>query len=90
MAVYLGRFCPKCRNYFGVVIGEPQGHAKSNPFTVAALHADTKSTGRSIRVMPRSAIDRIPLASKAGRIKVFGWKNIHKHDGASEWPQARA
>jgi hypothetical protein len=24
MAVYLARTCPKCRNYFGIVIGEPK------------------------------------------------------------------
>src|SRR5262249_54815423 len=35
-----------------------------NPSTVAALHADTKSTGRSFQVMAQSAIDKIPPGPK--------------------------
>jgi len=31
MAVYLARSCPKCRNYFGVVIAERQGRGKPQP-----------------------------------------------------------
>jgi hypothetical protein len=75
MAIYLARSCPRCRNYFGVV----------NPYTVAALHADTKSTGRSFQVMPQSAIDKIPPGLKLDALtaeKVFGWKNVHKREVA--------
>ena len=52
--------------------------AAVDPFTVVALHADTKSTGRSIQVMPQSAIDRIPSGPKLDALtaeKVFGWTN---------------
>ena len=31
MAVYLARSCPMCRNYFGVVIAEPEARGKSQP-----------------------------------------------------------
>jgi hypothetical protein len=31
MAVYLARTCPKCRNYFGVVIAELEGRGRSQP-----------------------------------------------------------
>src|SRR5262245_19707926 len=43
MAVYLARSCPRCRDYFGVVIAETQGHAK--PQSIHGRCA-TKSTGR--------------------------------------------
>ena len=61
-----------------------------NPFTVVALHADTRSTGRcfvrnsppglwlnqpSIESHPGPKLDAITAE------KVFGWKNVHKHDG---------
>src|SRR5215831_16713762 len=47
-----------------------------NPSTAAALHADTKLTGCSIQVVPRSAIDRTPSGPKLDALtaeKVFGW-----------------
>jgi hypothetical protein len=56
-----------------------------NPFTVVALSVDTKSTGRSFQVMARSGIDKIPPGPKLDALtaeKVFGWKNVHKHDNA--------
>jgi hypothetical protein len=31
MAVYLARSCPECRNYFGVVVAEPEGRGKPQP-----------------------------------------------------------
>jgi hypothetical protein len=56
-----------------------------NPFTVVALTVDTKSSGRSFQVMAQSAIDKIPPGPKLDALtaeKVFGWKNVHKHEGA--------
>jgi hypothetical protein len=49
------------------------------------LLADTKSTGRSFQGMAQSAIDEIPPGPKLDALtaeKVFGWKNVHKHEGA--------
>ena len=36
MAVYLARSCPKVRNYFGVVIAEPQSDGNAQPFASVA------------------------------------------------------
>jgi hypothetical protein len=63
MAVYLARSCPKCRNYFGVVIGEPKNNVQPIRAAVAPS-VDTKSTGRSFQVMAQSAIDKIPPGPK--------------------------
>jgi hypothetical protein len=57
---------------------------------VVVPHADTRSTGRcfvrnSSKVMAQSAIDKIPPGAKLDALtaeKVFGWKNVHKHEGA--------
>jgi hypothetical protein len=56
-----------------------------NPFAVIAPHAATKSAGLSFRVMPQSAIDKIPQGPKLDALtaeRIFGWKNVHKHEGA--------
>jgi hypothetical protein len=40
-------------------------------------------TGRSFQVMAQSAIDKIPPGPKLDALtaeKVFGWKNVHKHN----------
>ena len=53
------------------------------PLTVTALHADTKSTGRFIQAMPRSAIDKIPSGPKLDALtaeKVFGGRTFTKHE----------
>src|SRR4030095_5122961 len=45
----------------------------------------TRSTGRYCQVMAQSAIDKIPLGPKLDELtaeKVFGWKNVHKHEGS--------
>jgi hypothetical protein len=50
-----------------------------------APSVDTKSTGRSFPVMAQSAIDKIPPGPKLDALtaeKVFGWKNVHKHEGS--------
>jgi hypothetical protein len=50
-----------------------------------ALSVDTRSTGRSFQVMAQSAIDKIAPGPKLDALraeKVFGWKNLHKHQGA--------
>jgi len=56
-----------------------------NPYAVVALSVDTKSTGRSFQVMAQSGIDKIPSGPKLDALtaeKVFGWKNVHKHEGS--------
>jgi hypothetical protein len=57
-----------------------------NQYVVVALNVDTKSIGRSFQVMAQSiGVDRIPPGPKLDALtveKVFGWKNVHKHDGA--------
>ena len=46
---------------------------------------DTKSTGRPFQARFRSAIDKIAPGPKLDALtaeKVFGWKNVHKHEGS--------
>jgi hypothetical protein len=55
-----------------------------NPFTVVALGVATKSAGHSFQAMAQSAVDKIPPGPQLDALtaqKVFGWKNIHKHEG---------
>src|SRR5262250_3908925 len=52
---------------------------------VIVPNADTKSAGLSFRVMPQSAIDKIPQGPKLDALtaeRIFGWKDVHKHEGA--------
>jgi hypothetical protein len=52
---------------------------------VVALTAGTNLIGRCFEVMAQSAIDKIPPGPKLDGLtveKVFGWKNVHKHQGA--------
>ena len=47
--------------------------------------ADTRSTGLAFPVMAQSAIDKIPPGPKLDALtaeKVFGWQNVHKHEGS--------
>src|SRR5262245_14654315 len=63
----------------------PKAVGIPNPFMVDAPTADTKSIGRSSQVMAQSAIDKIspgPQLDAVTAEEVFGWKNVHKHDGA--------
>jgi hypothetical protein len=56
-----------------------------DPYAAVAPFADTKSTGRSFQVMAQSAVDKIPPGPKLDALtaeRVFGWKNVHKHEGA--------
>jgi hypothetical protein len=65
--------------------GNRKAKTTCNLFSVAVVSVDTKSTGRSFQVMAQSAIDRIPPGTKLDALtadKVFGWKNVHKHEGA--------
>ena len=65
--------------------GTRETKATCNLYAVVPLSVDTKSTGRSFQVMAQSAIDRIPPGPKLDALtadKVFGWKNVHKHEGA--------
>jgi hypothetical protein len=85
MAVNLARSCPRCRNYFGVVIAEPKTVGSHNPSMVVVLSADTKSTRRYFQVIAESAVDKISPGPKLDALtaeKVFGWKKVHKHNGA--------
>jgi len=55
-----------------------------NPFTVVAPNVDTKSTGRFFQAMAQSAVDKIPPGPELDALtaeKVFGWKNVHEHEG---------
>ncbi|HSE89261.1 MAG TPA: hypothetical protein VLJ79_23815 [Candidatus Binatia bacterium] len=57
-----------------------------NASTVIAPCADTKSTGPYLaKAMARLTIDQIPVGPMLDALtaeKVFGWKNVHKHEGA--------
>ena len=64
MAVNLARSCPRCRNYFGVVIAEPKAVGSHNPSMVVVLSADTKSTRRYFQVIAESAVDKISPGPK--------------------------
>jgi hypothetical protein len=67
------------------LLGNQKAKATCNPFTVVALNVDTKSTGHSLQAMARSAIDKIPSGPQLDALtaqKVFGWKNVHKHEGS--------
>ena len=86
MAVYLARSGPRCRNFFGVVIAAPQGRGNSKPIKGrCATCGHTKSTGRPYQAMAQQTIDKIPPGPKLDAPtaeKVFGWKNVHKHEGS--------
>jgi hypothetical protein len=63
--------------------GNHKAKATHDPYVVVALTADTRSTGRSSQVMAQTAIDKIPPGPKLDALtaeKVFGWKNVHKHN----------
>ena len=65
-------------------MGNRKAKTTCNPYAVVAPSVDTKSTGRSFPVMAQSAIDKIPPGPKLDALtaeKVFGWKNVHKHEG---------
>jgi hypothetical protein len=52
---------------------------------VLVPRADTKSTGCSFQVMAQLALDKIQPGPKLDALtaeKVFGWKNVHKHEAA--------
>ena len=65
--------------------GNQKAKATCNQYAVVAPSVDTKSTGRSFQVMAQSAIDKIPPGPELDALtaeKVFGWKDVHKHEGA--------
>jgi hypothetical protein len=42
------------------------------------------SIGRYFQIMAQSAVDKIPPGPKLNALtaeKVFGWQNVHKHEG---------
>jgi len=52
---------------------------------VVVPSADTRSTGRYSQVMAQSTVDKIAPGLKLDALtaeKVFGWKNVHKHEGS--------
>jgi hypothetical protein len=52
---------------------------------VIVPNADTKSAGLSFRVMPQSAIDKIPQGPKLDALtaeRIFGWKDVQRREGA--------
>ena len=66
------------------LLRELKSENNGNPYAVVALSVDTNSTGRSFPVMAQSAIDKIPPDPKLDALaaeKVFGWRNVHQHEG---------
>jgi hypothetical protein len=64
-------------------LGNRKAKATSDPYAVVALSVDTKSTGRFFQAMAQSAVDKTPPGPQLDALtaqKVFGWKNIHKHE----------
>jgi hypothetical protein len=52
---------------------------------VVVPSADTRFTGRYFQVMAQSGVDKIPPGPELDALtaeKVFGWKNVHKHEGS--------
>src|SRR5262249_29028335 len=81
----LPRSCTRCRNYFALVIAQPKAVGSPNPSTVVVRYAVTRSTGHFFQVMAQSGVDKIPPGPKLDALtaeKVFGWKKVHKHQGA--------
>ena len=77
---------PRCRNYFGVVISQPEDRGQSHP-----IHGRCATCGYEVNwtaafpAMARSAIDKIPPGPKLDALtaeKVFGWRKVHKHEGS--------
>ena len=67
-------------------LGNRKAKITCTPYAAVALNVDTKSTGYSCQVMAQSAVDKIPPGPKLDALtaeKVFGWKNVHKQEGAS-------
>jgi hypothetical protein len=84
MAVYLARSCPRCRNYFGVVIGEPKSENNVRPIRGRCSYCGYVVNWTCFQVMAQMAIDKIPPGLKLDALtaeKVFGWRNVHQHDG---------
>jgi hypothetical protein len=70
----------RCRNR-----GSTNQKVANDRSAVDALRSDTKSTGRYCQVMAQSAVDKIPRGPKLDALtaeKVFGWKNVHQHEGS--------
>ena len=83
MAVYLARSCPGAETTWVSSSGNHKPKAMCDPSEVVAPTVDTRSTGRFFQVMARSSIDKIPPGPKLDALtaeKVFGWKNVHKHN----------
>ena len=52
---------------------------------VVVTCADTRSTGRYFQVMAQTAVDKVAVGPQLDALtaeKVFGWKNVHKHEGS--------
>ncbi len=67
------------------LFGNHKARTAVNPSAVIVPNAETKSAGGFFRVMPQSAIDRIPPGPKLDALtaeRLFGWKDVHKREGA--------
>lgn len=67
--------------------GARKAGEKSQPINGRCVATDMKSTRRCFQVSAQSTIDKIPPGPKLDAItaeKVFGWKNVHKHEGRSK------
>src|SRR5262245_60630728 len=85
MAVYLARSCPRCWIYFAVVIEEPKSKNSAQPIRGHCAKCGYEIRWALFRVMPQSAIDKIPQGPKLDALtaeRIFGWKDVHKHEGA--------
>jgi hypothetical protein len=58
---------------------------QSAPIVALPLRADASQLDAPSRVMLQSAVDEIRPGPKLDALtaeKVFGWKNVHKHEGS--------
>lgn len=65
--------------------GNHKAKTTFEPSSVGVLTADTKLTGRCFQVIARSGVDKISPGPKLDALtaeRVFGWKNVHKHEGS--------
>jgi hypothetical protein len=83
MAVILSRSCPRCRDYFAVVIAEQKGRRKSQPINGRCAFCGYKIQWRLLAGYGNQS-SKIPPGPKLDALtaeKVFGWPKVHKHQG---------
>ena len=84
MTVSLARSCPRCRNYFGVVIAQPEGREKSQPINGRCNVFGYEIYSTLLTGYAQTAVDKIPKElAKLARAKDIpaDWTSPHKHRG---------